>query len=265
MQTQPYNLNDLPFDEVDLETFDFDSFLHVGEDAGGFSSLGNNFSFADAIDVDRSTNDLPAFETRGPPLEDSNHKQDGIGDDWTSMSKKEKEMAKKARKPSVVYNEPSTPIATPTETKEIPFENPSATTAQVQGEIKDISRVKQTKDQPQPTGAQSLDWESNRELMKEPSTSECYTLLEDGSIVSDEVDVPAQAYETAGEALAAHSTDRGLTLSENTEATKDPGHSRRLARGMFKEVVLAKVRKMKEEEAEKQFKETATGKASKKN
>ena len=84
--------------------------------------------------------------------------------------------------------------------------------------------------------------------------------------VPGEADVPAQAYQAAGEALAAHSTDRGLTPSENTKSTKGPGRLSRLAKGaIFREVVLAKVREMKEAEAQKQFEKTATEQASKKN
>ena len=77
--------------------------------------------------------------------------------------------------------------------------------------------------------------------------------------VPGEADVPANAGQAVGEALAAHSTDRGLTTAEQpSTSTKGPGRLSRIAKGaIFREVVLAKVREMKEAEAQKDFEKKA--------
>ena len=60
-----------------------------------------------------------------------------------------------------------------------------------------------------------------------------------------EADVPANAKESAGQALSAHRDDRTLTTSE----TPKKKSLSKIARGaIFREVVLAKVREMKEQE-----------------
>ncbi|KAF1997635.1 Ca/Cm-dependent protein kinase A [Amniculicola lignicola CBS 123094] len=85
--------------------------------------------------------------------------------------------------------------------------------------------------------------------------------------VPGEADMPANAREAAGEALAAHSTERGLTTS-NTAAPKAGSGKGRLSKiaksAIFREVVLAKVREMKEQEAQKEFEKTAAEQATKK-
>lgn len=86
--------------------------------------------------------------------------------------------------------------------------------------------------------------------------------------VPGEADVPANAREAAGEALAAHSTERALTTAESSKSagsSKEPGRLSRLAKGaIFREVVLAKVRELKEAEAQKEFEKTAAKQATKK-
>jgi len=86
--------------------------------------------------------------------------------------------------------------------------------------------------------------------------------------VPGEADVPAHAREAAGEALAAHSTDRALETAESSKSVgtgRGPGRLSRIAKGaIFREVVLAKVREMKEAEAQKEFEKTAAEQASKK-
>ena len=82
-----------------------------------------------------------------------------------------------------------------------------------------------------------------------------------------EGDMPANAREAAGEALAAHSTDRALTTAETSKSgsTKGPGRLSRIAKGaIFREVVLAKVRELKEAEARKEFERTAAEQAASK-
>lgn len=100
------------------------------------------------------------------------------------------------------------------------------------------------------------------ELVKLANRIEALKMQEDEEEdVPMEADVPANAREAAGEALSAHSTDRGLTTSETTTpgAPKQPGRLSRLAKGaIFREVVLAKVREMKEAEAQKEFEKSAT-------
>ena len=78
--------------------------------------------------------------------------------------------------------------------------------------------------------------------------------------VPGEADVPAGAGQAAGEALAAHKTDRSLTTPEQpSSAGKGKRSLSQLAKGaIFREVVLAKVREMKEQEKQKEFEKTAT-------
>jgi calcium/calmodulin-dependent protein kinase I len=82
--------------------------------------------------------------------------------------------------------------------------------------------------------------------------------------VPGEGDMPANAREAAGEALAAHSTDRALTTADTSKAGsgKGPGRLSRIAKGaIFREVVLAKVRELKEVEARKEFERAAAEQA----
>jgi calcium/calmodulin-dependent protein kinase I len=75
-------------------------------------------------------------------------------------------------------------------------------------------------------------------------------------------DMPANAREAAGEAIAAHSEDKALATKEATSPSgtgKGPGRLSRIAKGaIFREVVLAKVREMKEQEARAEFEKKAT-------
>jgi calcium/calmodulin-dependent protein kinase I len=88
---------------------------------------------------------------------------------------------------------------------------------------------------------------------------------DDEEDVPNEADIPANAMELTGEALAAHKSSKGLNVPQ-TEGNLAPSQSgsrkrslSRLARGaIFREVVLAKVREMKEQEAQKQFEKSAT-------
>ena len=103
------------------------------------------------------------------------------------------------------------------------------------------------------------------ELVKLANRIEALKMQEDDEEgVPGEADVPANATEAAGEALAAQKEGKGLTTS--TEAAtpgsgigKGPGRLSRLAKGaIFREVVLAKVREMKEVEKQKEFEQQAT-------
>jgi calcium/calmodulin-dependent protein kinase I len=83
--------------------------------------------------------------------------------------------------------------------------------------------------------------------------------------VPGEADVPANAGQAAGEALVAHSSDRGLNIPEGSTTPKTGGRLSKLAKSaIFREVVLAKVREMKEQEAQKEFERTASEQITKK-
>lgn len=83
--------------------------------------------------------------------------------------------------------------------------------------------------------------------------------------VPGEADVPANALESAGEAIASHTTSKSLKTTEDASGTgasatgKGPSRLSKIAKGaIFREVVLAKVREMKEQEAQKEFEKSAT-------
>lgn len=100
------------------------------------------------------------------------------------------------------------------------------------------------------------------ELVKLANRIEALKMQEDDEEdVPGGADMPANAGEAVGEALAAHSTDRGLTTSATSSGK---GRLSRLAKGaIFREVVLAKVREMKEKEAQMEFEKNATEHAKK--
>jgi len=104
------------------------------------------------------------------------------------------------------------------------------------------------------------------ELVKLANRIEALKMQEDEEEdVPGEADVPANAGQAAGEALAAHSTDRGLNIPEGSTAPKTGGRLSKLAKSaIFREVVLAKVREMKEQEAQKEFERTASEQVTKK-
>jgi len=79
--------------------------------------------------------------------------------------------------------------------------------------------------------------------------------MEDDS--QDSGDVPGDAAEAAGEALADKSFQKGLPAAQSPIPAGKKSLSK-IARGaIFREVVLAKVREMKEQEARKKFEEEA--------
>lgn len=98
------------------------------------------------------------------------------------------------------------------------------------------------------------------ELVKLANRIEALKIQEDEEEdVPGEADMPANAREAAGEALVAHSVDRTLATPKNTGAPPQKGRLSKLAKGaIFREVVLAKVREMKEQEAQKEFEKSAT-------
>lgn len=110
------------------------------------------------------------------------------------------------------------------------------------------------------------------ELVKLANRIEALKMQEDEEEgVPGEADVPANALESAGEAIANHTTSKALKTTEDATGTgastsgKGRGRLSRIAKGaIFREVVLAKVREMKEQEAQKEFEKTATEAASKK-
>lgn len=103
------------------------------------------------------------------------------------------------------------------------------------------------------------------ELVKLANRIEALKMQEDDEEdVPGEADVPANAREAAGEAIAAHASDKGLKTTEGAPSGKGPGRLSRIAKGaIFREVVLAKVREMKEQEAQKEFEKKATEEAAK--
>ncbi|KAH7123651.1 Ca/Cm-dependent protein kinase A [Dendryphion nanum] len=97
------------------------------------------------------------------------------------------------------------------------------------------------------------------EMVKLANRIEALKMQEDeNEAVPGEADVPANAGQAAGEALAAHSTDKGLTTSSGTPGAGKARLSRIAKSAIFREVVLAKVREMKDQEAQKQFEKTVT-------
>jgi calcium/calmodulin-dependent protein kinase I len=101
------------------------------------------------------------------------------------------------------------------------------------------------------------------ELVKLANRIEALKMQEDEEDDSPgSADMPANAREAAGEAIAAHSSTKGLATSEDATASgsgKGPGRLSRIAKGaIFREVVLAKVREMKEAEARVEFEKKAT-------
>jgi calcium/calmodulin-dependent protein kinase I len=99
------------------------------------------------------------------------------------------------------------------------------------------------------------------ELVKLANRIEALKMQEDEEEdVPGEADVPANANQAAGEALAAHNTDRALATPESSAPSLGGGKGRlsRLAKSaIFREVVLAKVREMKETEKQKEFEKAA--------
>lgn len=100
------------------------------------------------------------------------------------------------------------------------------------------------------------------ELVKLANRIEALKMQEDDEEVSGEADVPADAREAAGEALAsAQPNGKGLETKDDaaSSASKGPGRLSKIAKGaIFREVVLAKVRELKEQEAQKEFERTAS-------
>jgi calcium/calmodulin-dependent protein kinase I len=98
------------------------------------------------------------------------------------------------------------------------------------------------------------------ELVKLANRIEALKMQEDEEEnVPGEADMPANAREAAGEAIAAHSTEKGLATNENVNTGKGPGRLSRIAKGaIFREVVLAKVREMKEQEKREEFEKKAS-------
>lgn len=106
------------------------------------------------------------------------------------------------------------------------------------------------------------------ELVKLANRIEALKMQEDEEdAVPGEADVPANAREAAGEAIASNHAEKALDTSTSAPAGtgKGPGRLSRIAKGaIFREVVLAKVREMKENEAQKEFEKKATEGATKK-
>ncbi|KAH7408351.1 Ca/Cm-dependent protein kinase A [Phaeosphaeria sp. MPI-PUGE-AT-0046c] len=75
-----------------------------------------------------------------------------------------------------------------------------------------------------------------------------------------QADMPANAREAAGEAISTHTAGTSLPVKEGSSPYgKGPGRLSRIAKGaIFREVVLAKVREMKEQEARAEFEKQAT-------
>lgn len=100
------------------------------------------------------------------------------------------------------------------------------------------------------------------ELVKLANRIEALKMQEDEEEdVPGEADVPANAQEAAGEALAQHSTNRSLNVQDSASGGPHKRSLSKIAKGaIFREVVLAKVREMKEEEERKKFEADAASK-----
>lgn len=98
------------------------------------------------------------------------------------------------------------------------------------------------------------------ELVKLANRIEALKMQEDEEEeVPGGADMPANAREAASEAIAGNTDEKGLATKETTGTGKGPGRLSRIAKGaIFREVVLAKVREMKEQEARAEFEKNAT-------
>jgi calcium/calmodulin-dependent protein kinase I len=105
------------------------------------------------------------------------------------------------------------------------------------------------------------------ELVKLANRIEALKMQEDeDESVPGEADMPANAREAAGEAIAAHNEGKGLETSDAPRSATSKGAAKlsQIAKGaIFREVVLAKVREMKEQEAQKEFEKQASESAKK--
>ena len=103
------------------------------------------------------------------------------------------------------------------------------------------------------------------EMVKLANRIEMLKLQEDDN---EESDLPANATAAAGAAIAG-SPERKSTSSSSASGSTSPGEKRSLSKvakgAIFREVVLAKVREVKAEEAAAQIEKQATEAAKKKN
>jgi len=99
------------------------------------------------------------------------------------------------------------------------------------------------------------------ELVKLANRIEALKLKEEPESLGEQQDVPGDAAEAAGEALAAKKFDsKGLGSAALPISGSGKKSLTKIARGaIFREVVLAKVREMKEQEAQKKFEEGVAG------
>jgi calcium/calmodulin-dependent protein kinase I len=108
------------------------------------------------------------------------------------------------------------------------------------------------------------------EIVKLANRIEALKMQEDESeLVPGEADVPADAKAAAGAALSGQDAGSMPGLATSTSAGSSPGGKKslsNLAKGaIFREVVLAKVRDMKEQEKKLQVEKDAQDKAAKRN
>lgn len=98
------------------------------------------------------------------------------------------------------------------------------------------------------------------ELVKLANRIESLKLQEDQDLdAADKEDMPSNARQAAGEALAANTHEKGLNPSATPPADTGGKKLSRLARGaIFKEIVLAKVREMKEQQEREKVERSAS-------
>jgi calcium/calmodulin-dependent protein kinase I len=104
------------------------------------------------------------------------------------------------------------------------------------------------------------------EKVKLANRIEALKMQEDEGEQGPESDVPSNAREAAGEALAAKNFEKSINISDGEKTAPATPGSRlsRLARGaIFREVVLAKVREEKEAKLQKEYEEKAAAGATK--
>lgn len=101
------------------------------------------------------------------------------------------------------------------------------------------------------------------ELIRLANRIEALKLQEDASEVPGEGDVPTNARQAAGEALAAHDLKKGLSAAKQPAAGPVKGNrlSRAAKSAIFREVVLAKVREMKEQQERDKVEKSVTERA----
>lgn len=100
------------------------------------------------------------------------------------------------------------------------------------------------------------------ELIRLANRIESLKMQEDAGEVQEEGDIPTDARQAAGEALAAHDLKKGVPAKEPAAGSRKENRLSRAAKSaIFREVVLAKVREMKQQQERDNVEKCATERA----